>query len=76
MAIVYKCRHCGHVIGELDENAFDSSILRFDNLSVRDKQQMIHYQNNGDVHVHVICENCEERLRQYPHYHELDYFIQ
>jgi len=47
-----------------------------DNLSVTDKQKMIRYQHNGDVHVHVICEHCEELLEQHPYYHELDYFIQ
>lgn len=76
MSIVYKCRHCGHIIGRLNEKATETSMSILGNLSVKDQQQMIHYQSNGDVHVHVICEHCEELLGHHPYYHELDYFIQ
>ncbi|MFD1039880.1 anti-sigma-F factor Fin [Virgibacillus byunsanensis] len=76
MSIVYKCRHCGHVVGKLDQQVIDSTMLGFDQLSVEDRKEMIEYQNNGDVHITVICENCEESLGHNPHYHELDFFIQ
>lgn len=76
MSIVYKCRHCGQVIGELEKNAIDTSMLGWDKLSMEDKQEMFHYQSNGDIHIQVICENCEETLGQHPQYHELDFFIQ
>lgn len=76
MSIVYKCRHCGHVIGELNQHIIDTSMLGWDKLSTADKKEMIHYQNNGDVHIQAICENCETSLGQHPQYHELDFFIQ
>ncbi|WP_077329953.1 anti-sigma-F factor Fin family protein [Virgibacillus siamensis] len=76
MSIVYTCRHCGHMIGELDQHAVDASMLGLDRLSTRDKQEMVHYQANGDVHIQAICENCEESLGNNPQFHELDYFIQ
>lgn len=76
MSIVYKCRHCGHVIGELEDKTLDTSKLGFDRLSMEEKKEMIHHQYNGDVHVHVICESCEEYLKQHPYYHELTHFIQ
>lgn len=43
MAIVYKCRHCGNVIGKLEEKVVDTSLLGFDQLSTKDKREMIHY---------------------------------
>ncbi|MBY7141610.1 anti-sigma-F factor Fin family protein [Virgibacillus sp. NKC19-3] len=76
MAIVYKCRHCGNVIGKLEEKVVDTSLLGFDQLTTKEKREMIHYADNGDVHIQAICENCEETLGHHPHYHELDFFIQ
>ncbi|MGY0694528.1 anti-sigma-F factor Fin [Virgibacillus sp. FSP13] len=76
MSIVYQCRHCGQVIGELDQQVVDTAMLGLDKLSVEDKKEMVHYQQNGDVHIKTICENCEASLGANPHYHELDFFIQ
>ncbi|MFD1849259.1 anti-sigma-F factor Fin family protein [Oceanobacillus bengalensis] len=76
MSIVYKCRHCGHEVGKLENQVIDTSLLGFEQLSVQEKREMIQYQDNGDVFVRTICENCEESLGRYPEYHELDFFIQ
>ncbi|MUK88070.1 DUF2757 family protein [Ornithinibacillus sp. L9] len=76
MSIVYKCRHCGDVIGQLEQRVIDTTVLGWDKLSNEDKKEMIEYQANGDVHIQSICENCEESLGHHPEYHELDYFIQ
>jgi hypothetical protein len=54
----------------------DTSLLGFNQLSEKDKQEMIQYRDNGDVHVQTICESCEETLGKNPQYHELDFFIQ
>lgn len=76
MPIVYKCRHCGHFIGELKHEVVSTSSLGLDTLSAQDKQEMIEYKKNGDVHVQAICESCEGALHEHPHYYELDYFLQ
>lgn len=76
MSIVYTCRHCGHIIGKLDQQVVNTSVLGWDELSAKDKIDMIHYHSNGDVHIRIICENCEESLGRHPEYHELDFFIQ
>ncbi|MUV38025.1 uncharacterized protein JNUCC1_01833 [Lentibacillus sp. JNUCC-1] len=77
MMIIYLCNHCGQEIGRLENSTVpDASMLGWDGLSQEDKQQMIQYQDNGDVHVHAICESCEESLGRHPGYHELDHFIQ
>lgn len=76
MSIVYKCRHCGHVLGTLERESVTVSQLGLNELSTEDKKEMIQQQRNGDVHIQTICENCEESLGHHPQYHELDFFIQ
>lgn len=76
VSIVYKCRHCGHMIGQLEQQIVSTSMLGWDKLSHRDKEKMIQYKENGDVHVQSICENCEDSLGQHPSYYELEYFLQ
>lgn len=75
LPIIYKCRHCKHVIGQLKQNEYTTSMLGIDQLTADERKEMIHYQSNGELHIHVICENCEESLVQHPNYHELDFFI-
>lgn len=50
-------------------------MLGLDNLTIDEKKKMINYHSNGELHIHVICESCEESLTQHPNYHELDFFI-
>lgn len=76
MAIVYTCRHCGNEIGKLEQKVIDTSMLGLDQLTAKEKEEMITYEQNGDVQIHAICENCEEALGHHPNYHELDFFIQ
>jgi len=76
MSFVYTCRHCGHVIGKLEQELLNTARLGFDQLSTEDRQEMIRYQSNGDIHIKSICESCEETLGNHPQYHELDFFIQ
>ncbi|WP_068675832.1 anti-sigma-F factor Fin family protein [Oceanobacillus sp. Castelsardo] len=76
MSIVYNCRHCGQNIGKLDNQMIDTSLLGFNQLSEKEKEEMIQYRDNGDVLVIAICESCEETLGRNPHYHELDHFLQ
>lgn len=76
MAIIYLCRHCKTVIGKIEEQHVSSSMLGLDTLTASDKQKMIHYQANGDIHIHSICESCEDTLKQHPNYYELDHFLQ
>lgn len=76
MAIVYRCRHCGQVVGEVNQQMVDETMLGLDRLSAADKQEMIDYQENGEIQIKTICESCEASLGANPHYHELDFFIQ
>ncbi|MBU8908432.1 anti-sigma-F factor Fin family protein [Desertibacillus haloalkaliphilus] len=75
MAIHYRCRHCGVGMGSFNEQ-LDSQQLGFHHLNEHERQEMIRYDNNGDVNVDVICEDCQEALERNPDYHQLETFIQ
>ncbi|WP_138420002.1 anti-sigma-F factor Fin family protein [Aquibacillus sediminis] len=76
MSVVYTCKHCGNIVGELNQQMVDTKLLGWDQLTSEDRKQMIHYQDNGDVKIKIICEDCQDSLERNPHYHELDNFIQ
>jgi len=63
------------MIGKLNQQVVSTSMLGWDKLTPQDKQKMIQYKENGDVHIQAICENCEDSLGQHPDYYELEYFI-
>lgn len=76
MSIVYQCRHCGHKIGEIASNAIDFSALGINELTAEEKEQYVHYEEDGTVRIHAICDSCKQTLKERPEYHELDFFIQ
>jgi len=75
MAIIYKCRHCHHEIGKITNQIVSSSMLGLDQLSNEEKQKMVQFKANGDMHILSICENCETSLSLHPNYYELEFFI-
>lgn len=76
MSINYKCRHCGQMLGRLEQKVIEPSALGLDRLTAREMQEMVHYDSAGNMQIDAICEDCEQTLGQHPNYHELDYFIQ
>ncbi|MBM6616102.1 anti-sigma-F factor Fin family protein [Bacillus suaedaesalsae] len=76
MSIHYNCRHCGVNIGSIDRMSVHSEELGFHQLSDEERLDMINYQENGEIHVKSICEDCQEALDRNPHYHENQTFIQ
>ncbi|WP_096203247.1 anti-sigma-F factor Fin family protein [Bacillus sp. FJAT-45350] len=76
MAINYHCRHCGLEMGTLEATGLSSDSLGFHHLDEQERQEMIRYDNEGNVHVNVICEDCEEALNRNPDYHQFHTFIQ
>ena len=75
MAIIYKCRHCSTQIGKIDQH-IETETLGFDHLTSMERKDMLEYNENGDVLVHVICEDCHEALIRNPDLYELDQLIQ
>jgi len=50
-------------------------MLGLNQLSNVEKQKMIQFKANGDMHIISICENCETSLTLHPSYYELEFFI-
>ncbi|WP_339149921.1 MULTISPECIES: anti-sigma-F factor Fin family protein [unclassified Sutcliffiella] len=76
MAIHYHCRHCGYKVGTIDSKSVFTEELGFHQLSDTERHEMITYQQNGDVHVKTICEDCQEALDRNPDWHDQERFIQ
>jgi hypothetical protein len=76
MAIHYQCRHCGVEIGELEDRSVASEQLGFHHLTNDERKEMIHYEQNGEMTVKTICEDCQEALERNPEFHQWETFIQ
>ncbi|MGC4378598.1 anti-sigma-F factor Fin family protein [Fictibacillus sp. Mic-4] len=76
MAIHYTCKHCKHRIGTLNDVELTSQQLGFHELTHEERQEMIVYDNKGDIHVKTVCEDCQEALDRNPDYYALHSFIQ
>lgn len=76
IVITYQCKHCHYIIATLTDRVIDTVALGWDQLTPEEKETMITYEANGHITVHVICENCENALKQNPDYHALDHFLQ
>jgi len=76
MAIHYFCRHCGIKVGSLEDLSLYSDQLGFHHLTNDERKEFIQYLPNGDIHVKIICEDCQEALERNPEFHGLDNFIQ
>ena len=76
MALHYFCRHCSVKVGSLDNISVYSEQLGFNQLSTHERQEMISYEQNGDIHVKTICEDCQEALDRNPDLHQVQNLIQ
>lgn len=76
MTLHYFCRHCGIKVGSLEDFSLYSNQLGFHHLTNEERKDIIQYLPNGDIHVKIICEDCQEALERNPEYHGLDKFIQ
>ena len=74
MAIHYYCRHCQKNIGTISKWEADLEQLGINNLEDFNNKEKI-YDSQGNLHVKVICEECENILRDNPDYHENESFL-
>lgn len=75
MAIHYHCRHCGVKIGSLEKMSVHSEQLGLHKLSDEERQDMVSYDQQGDIQITSICEDCQEHLNRNPDYHQYDFLI-
>ncbi|SDJ72461.1 anti-sigma-F factor Fin [Salimicrobium halophilum] len=76
MHIHYTCRHCDRDLATIQGDQVPLSKLGFDVLDAEDIERMVDVQNNGDVVLHVVCDECQDMQQNYLHYRDPYYFIQ
>lgn len=75
MTVHYYCRHCQTGMGTIEESGLHASELGIHKLTEEERQEMVTYQNNGDIHIRAICEDCHEALSRNPDLHQYDHLI-
>jgi hypothetical protein len=75
MAIHYDCRHCGTRLGTIEQSFGEAERLGFTKLTDEERQEMLTYNENGDLHIKSICEDCQESLQKNPEYYQNDFLI-
>ncbi len=75
MPIHYHCRHCSTQMGTIDNISLETEQLGFHKLTDEERQEMVSYDSNGDIHIQAICEDCHEALQRNPDLHQYDYLI-
>lgn len=67
MAVHYQCKHCNMPLGEIaDSSAVSEFQLGFHFLTPEERNDIITYNSNGDVTVKLVCDYCNEALRNHP----------
>lgn len=66
MSVNYICRHCGTMLGQIEQEGVSEYRLGFHFLTPAERRDIISYNQNGDVVVKVICDYCKEALEAHP----------
>ncbi|KXH86823.1 anti-sigma-F factor Fin [Sporosarcina sp. HYO08] len=76
MAIRYTCRHCDTEIGSLPFESAKELIVEIQQLDEGKGERFLTFENDGEVTVRCICEQCEQSLRTFPDYYTLAKWLQ
>ncbi|GAA0353463.1 anti-sigma-F factor Fin [Bacillus horti] len=66
MSYRYVCRYCNQQLGLLTNNQLNEQELGFHTLSPEEKENILKKQENGDTHVHIVCEHCQDTIQRHP----------
>jgi hypothetical protein len=75
VAIHYHCRHCGTQIGSIEQSYIQSETLGLHKLTNEERQEMVAYDESGNMLISAICEDCQEALERNPDFHQYDFLI-
>ena len=75
MPIHYKCRHCETELGQIPFDTAET-MKKLQLTEVGEVDDYIVLDAKGDATVNCICEQCEDSLRQFPHYYSLKKWLQ
>mgnify|MGYP001221494042 CR=1 FL=1 len=66
MAVKYICRHCKTTMGEIEAEEISEARLGFHFLTPEERKDIITYNPDGAVTVHLSCDYCREALEAHP----------
>lgn len=75
MPIHYYCRHCTAKMGTIEEESLFTEQLGIHTLTNEERDEMVSYGADGDIHIQAICEDCQEAFEKNPDLHQYDYLI-
>jgi len=59
----------------IEDAAFQEEQLGIHTLTDSERQEMVTYGSNGDIHIQAICDDCHEAFKKNPDLHQYDYLI-
>ena len=62
-------------LGTINQFSVETEHLGFHKLNEEERQEMITYNQNGDLDIKAICEDCQESLEKNPEYYQNDFLI-
>ncbi|MCM3635888.1 MULTISPECIES: anti-sigma-F factor Fin [Paenibacillus] len=66
MAVNYICKYCRSHMGTIDNSIVSEHQLGLHSLTADERKDMITYDGNGDLVVHLVCDYCNEALSSNP----------
>ncbi|KYP81274.1 anti-sigma-F factor Fin [Ferroacidibacillus organovorans] len=67
MKIVYTCRYCKNLVGEIDGDGLSASVLGFTSLTPEERADIIYYDvTDQNLYVTTVCEYCESAIAKHP----------
>lgn len=66
MSVNYCCRHCGTMIGKIEDPTVTEYQLGFHFLTPEERRDIITYNQKGDIFVKTICDYCKEAIDAHP----------
>ncbi|GAA0467211.1 anti-sigma-F factor Fin [Alkalibacillus silvisoli] len=75
MSVKVKCRHCLRAIGEMKDSNQVQQLVQEQPLSNDELNEILQEDEQGELNVLLVCEECEEILTQNPSLFEQDNFI-
>lgn len=66
MAINYVCRYCKTPLGQLNDVLLSEEQLGFHALTAEEREDIMTYDNFGNMTVRVICDYCQQAVEEHP----------
>ncbi|GAK04871.1 Fin protein [Geomicrobium sp. JCM 19037] len=69
MVVYYRCRQCLKEMGKVSSEKATHYNLGFDALTEEEQAEMISADQDGHVHVELLCEHCHQMTANNPDLH-------